>query len=389
MSLICNEQPWMADQVRHDDTPPPVRQGGPVGITQQDRGKPPGPPGVRSMRHIGPNRMNLCTPPDTWPEIDDGFARAVVGDAMRGYFNARRARIPAFADRHFCLAGAAALHRKALGWDILRAPANLALAVPNAGARLAAEALHSAGARRAASRLRSVHLLLPTAVGREIQWLLITELLELPWREGDRVSSRDALAEAVLSDERVAAVARRALAAIGRHRDDPAFRIRLEAMLGTYGDTRAAAAEIATGLTVLATGALGAHQVTPGAITLGPALASTIAQQAAIASFPLGSTLGGVWYTAFPAVASPVLVAGLTGGLMLGAAVLSAFAGIATDPLQRRLGLHRRRLRRLVDTLERQWVDGSDGAFVVRDHYAARLLDLLDLLASVWRLARS
>jgi hypothetical protein len=124
-------------------------------------------------------------------------------------------------------------------------------------------------------------------------------------------------------------------------------------------------------------------------MTLGPALAAAVAQQTAILSFPLGSTLGGLWYGAFPAAASPALVAGLTGGLMLGAAALSAFAGLIADPLQRRLGLHRRRLERLVAALERQWVDRGDGAFVVRDHYAARLLGFLDLLASAWRVARS
>jgi hypothetical protein len=231
--------------------------------------------------------------------------------------------------------------------------------------------------------------LLETDVGREIRWLLMTELLELPWQEGDRVSSRDALAEAVLSDPRIDAIAQPILAAIGRRGGDTEFRARLEAALSTYSDTRAAAAEIASALTLLGAGAIGAHQVTPGPLTLGPALAGAMAQQAAIASFPLGSTLGGVWYAAFPVAASSALVAGLTGGLMLGAAVLSAFAGIVADPLQRHLGLHRRRLCRLVDALERQWEGGTDGRFVVRDHYAARLLDVLDLLASAWRLTRS
>jgi hypothetical protein len=331
--------------------------------------------------------MSMRTSFETWPEVDDRFAHTVVIQAMRGYFRERRARVAPFVDRHFSLAGAAVLHAKALGWDLLRAPANLLLAVPNAGAKLVAGGLYAAGATRAARRVRSIRLLLQTDVGRKIHWLIMTELLELPCKLGDYASTRDALAEAVLSEPRVEAIARRALAAIGRHGDDGEFRARLETTLSTYTDTRAAAAEIATALTVLGAGAVGAHQVTPVAMTLGPALAASMAQQAAIASFPLGSTLGGLWYTAFPAVASPVLVASLTGGLMFGAAVLGAFAGVMTDPLQRRFGLHRRRLERLVDALERQWVDGNEGVFVVRDHYAARLLDFLDLLASAWRLA--
>jgi hypothetical protein len=326
---------------------------------------------------------------DAWPEVDDHLARAVVSTAMRGYFRERRRRIGPFIDRHFSLGGAVRLHAKGFGWDLLRAPANLLLAVPNAGVQLAASGLGATGMRRAAGRLRALRVLLQTDVGRELQWLIMTELLELPWRHGDRVSSRDALAEAILAEPLVATMAQQVLAAIGRHGADSEFRARLEATLATYTDTRAAASEIATTLTLLGTGAVSVHQATPGAMTLGPALAAAIAQQSAIASFPLGSTLGSLWYGAFPAAASPALVAGLTGGLMLGAAALGAFAGLLTDPLQRHLGLHRRRLERLIAALERRWIEGHDGDFVVRDHYAARLLGMLDVLASAWRLARA
>ena len=69
-------------------------------------------------------------------------------------------------------------------------------------------------------------------------------------------------------------------------------------------------------------------QATPGIITLGPALAAAVAQQAAIASFPLGATLGSLWYAAFPAAASPALIAGLTGGLLAVTSMAAAFASI-------------------------------------------------------------
>ncbi len=326
--------------------------------------------------------------PAAAPEETD-LAREIVRDAMRRYFAERRERIGPFIDRHFSFAGSVRLHRRAVGWDLLKAPANLFLAVPNAGAKLAAAGLEKAGAARPARRLREARLLFETAVGREVEWLVMTELLELPFAQKDRVSRRDALAETVLADPRVEARAREVLAAIGRHAEEAGFRERLEATLSAYTDTRSAAAEIATALLTLGGGAATVHQVTPGAMTLGPALAATIAQQSAIASFPLGQTLGGLYYAAFPAAASPALVAGLTGGLMVGAAALSAFAGILTDPVQRRLGLHRRRLERLVDALEREWVEGRGGAFTVRDHYVARLVDLFDLLTTAWRLTRA
>ncbi|MSO74950.1 MAG: hypothetical protein EXQ99_07405 [Alphaproteobacteria bacterium] len=55
------------------------------------------------------------------------------------------------------------------------------------------------------------------------------------------------------------------------------------------------------------------------------------------------------------------LSAAMTGGVALGLAAISAFSGVLTDPLQRRLGLHRRRLRRLIDAVESA-LRGDEGA---------------------------
>src|SRR5262249_54722662 len=134
--------------------------------------------------------------------------------------------------------------------------------------------------------------------------------------------------------------------------------------------------------------ALAAKQLTPGAVTLGSALAALWAQQAAIASFPLGPALGSLWYGMFPAAVAPALLAGTTGGVLVAAAALAAFSGLITDPIQRRLGLHRRRLPRLLDVLKRQMAAPAAPAFAVRDQYVARLVDLFDLLGTAYRMAR-
>lgn len=314
---------------------------------------------------------------------DRAALEQAVEEGIRRYFAERRARVGPFVDRHFSLRGAAALHREALGWDVLRAPVNLVLAAPEVGLKLAEAITRRLGARRVARRLGGHSLLLRTRVSRRLDWLIRTELLEMP-AEG---APRDALAETVLQDWRVRPALLQALQAIGERRDDPAFRQRLEHALATYVGTRANAAEIATGLLTLSAGAVAVNKLTPGMATLGPSLAAAIAQQGAIASFPLGSSLGALWYGMYPVAPPLALTIGLTGGLMLGAAGFAAFSGVLTDPVQRRLGLHRRRLLRLIDALERQMHDRDAPEFAVRDHYVARLLDLFDLLGAVWRLA--
>ncbi len=310
-----------------------------------------------------------------------------VDDGIRRYFAARRKLVPSFIDRHFSLRGSLAVHRAAIGLDVLRAPANLLLAGPNAGMKAFGLLAEQLGHRRLARRIDSRSLLLRTAVSRRVEWLVVTELLELPCRQRARASRRDALAETILADARLAAAAEQPLAAIGARAADPAFRARLNEAMSNYAVSRAAAAEITTSLLALSSGAVALKQLTPGAITLGPALAAALAQQSAVAAFPFGAGLGGLWYSAFPAVPPALLVAGLTGGLMAGASAIAAFAGLATDPVQRRLGLHQRRLSRLLDALERQMLDPAAPAFAVHDHYVARLIDLFDLLASAYRVA--
>ena len=315
------------------------------------------------------------------------MAQAAVEAGTRGYFAARRQRVGPFVDRHFSMRGTLRLHRVALGWDIARAPLNLSLAVPQVVARLgalAASRLGAIGVARALGR----PLILETAVAREIVWLVNTELLELPFAQPGRVSTRDALAESILATPEVDALMRGALAEIGRRGDDPEFRARLAHAMGEYTVSRAAAAEITTGLLSLSAGALALQKLTPGAASLGPALAGIMAQQAAVASFPLGGWLGGVWYGLFPLAPSLGLVAGTTGGLMLGASVFAAFAGVVSDPVQRALGLHRRRLHRMINALERQVSNPTAAGFAIHDHYVARLLDVFDIVGAAVRLAR-
>ncbi|MDA8249528.1 MAG: hypothetical protein M0Z28_10135 [Rhodospirillales bacterium] len=320
---------------------------------------------------------------------DRALAERAVRAGLARYFAARRARVDGFVDRHFALRGALAIHRAALGWDMLRAPANLTLAAPQLGLRLAGGAVRRLGAPRLGARLAGAHLLLRTAVAREIDWLIRTDLLELPARDGPRAATRDALAEAILADPALAAALQPVLVEIGRRGDDAAFRARLGQAMAVYAGSRAAAAELTTGLASLGAGALAFNKLTPGLVTLGPTLAALWAQQAAVASFPLGAALGGVWYGLFPATPSPGLVTGMTGGLLLAGSTLAAFAGVVADPLQRRLGLHRARLLRLIVSLERQANDPAAPGFAVRDHYVARLLDLFDLLAVAWRIAHA
>ena len=62
---------------------------------------------------------------------------------------------------------------------------------------------------------------------------------------------------------------------------------------------------------------------------------------------------------------------------------------IVTDPLQRRLGLHRRRLLRLLRALEGILSGETGQGLTMYDHYVARLADILDMLALASRVSHT
>ncbi len=312
---------------------------------------------------------------------------AVVAAGVDRWAAERHARADAFVDANFRLAATIRLHRLALGADLLRAPANVALMPLFALAQLAAAGLRVLGLRRAARWLASRRPFLETAVARELAWRLNVDLLELPCEDARRRSGHDALSLAILAEAEVAGCRPEPEAdgVLLPHRADARLAARLGRVIGTWTGSRAAAGELINSLTLASAGASAFRQLTPGALSLAPLVAGALAQQAAILSFPLGATLGSLWYGVFAVSPSPWLVAAVTIALMIMGAVLTAFAGIIGDPLLRLSGLHQRRLHRLIDALAAQLGGDASAALTVRDHYVARVFDLVDVVGAAAR----
>ncbi len=325
--------------------------------------------------------------PDAAGPLDRQALGDIFDDAVRRYLAGRRARIPAFVAENFAFSGALRLHRHALGLDLVRAPWNVAAGAATVLCDAGAAGLRLAGARQAAGRLKGRNLFWKTAVARELEWRLHRDLLELPLDQGSRRIARDRLIEEALSDPRLAARFEQVLTMLGERADDAAFRAKVRAAMQDYLGSRAAAADIAASLFATGAGFVAAQKFTPGAAALSGVVAGSIAQSTAIAGFWAGPWLGGLYYSVFAVKASPLLHAGIFAGMLVPLAMLTAFAGVVADPVQRALGVHERRLNRLLDTFEANLIAGTGAGFATRDHYVARLMDALDWSASILRLA--
>lgn len=306
---------------------------------------------------------------------------AAVKRGIGSYIQSRRDKVPDFVDRHFSLRGALALHRKTFGKDFYRHPVNMLWGLPVAVARGTADLVGLAGGKRAAAWLNRIPPGMPTDLDKELRWLLHTELLELPYAADGRESRRDALMEAILAEPEIAALCGEYLRALGGHVDRPGFRAALERNLSEYGKTRAAVSELAGNLVNLAAGYGVAQQVTPSAFSAGSAAAAAFA----IANFWLGSAAGAWYYAVFPATASAGVVAATTGALTAAAGVVAALSWVVIDPLLAKTGFHRRRLDRFVTALGEELKGGEPGGYRVRDHYLARVFDVLDVLRTAAR----
>jgi hypothetical protein len=63
-------------------------------------------------------------------------------------------------------------------------------------------------------------------------------------------------------------------------------------------------------------------------------------------------------------------------------AAFAAFSGVIFDPVQAAVGLHRRRLHKLMDHLQRDVTISSQSSFRPKDQFVARILDMFDMIKS-------
>lgn len=259
----------------------------------------------------------------------------------------RETEVRRFVRARYGLRGTLALHRHALGPDLLRAPVNVMLSPLFLLVRLVAPLLRRIGLVRAGDWLARRQIFLTSDMAQRI--------------EADLAGFIDDLAEQDLAPRAPPETVARAVS--------------------DYAETRNAISEITTSLLVLLSGLLLFHRATPGVISLAGPIAQLRAQTQAVEDFALGSWAGRMWYGAFPRELSTVEVV-LTGVVLaMLASVLTTFAGLVADPVQTMTGTHRRRIMRLLQRLDR----AGTAPALEREHLLARLGDLSDAAISLWR----
>lgn len=325
--------------------------------------------------------------------IDERQARAVIKKAINvgseAYIHERENRIDEFVRRHYSFSGALKIHSHALGWDVVRVPVNIIWSVANIFLALAGFLAGLFGLRELQSLIKRIPPGLETDMDRQIKWLIVTELLELPYQQGQKISEKDALMSEILKDSDLQLLFNEVLDRFSEPAKSPNFRARLDDKLAEYGATRTASADLASSSMLLVMSKISLGQASFGTLGAGTAVSATVANSIAASNFWLGSTAGAYYYAVFPVAASARLLLAVTTAIAAVLALVSTFIGILTDPIQAKIGLHQKRLKKLVRAIGSD-LSGKEGPdFHLREKYAGRLFDIIDLLSTVGRVLRA
>lgn len=297
---------------------------------------------------------------------DSSALVAAIDRGIESYFNECRARVPAFVKQHFRYPGAWHTNRRALGWDMLRAPLNLLWAPFYLTLQCAAWLSGKFGLRWLARQLKRV----PSGMQTNIQrYLVACAERELLMRAGGQSRLRECVVAAIVEHEQLTQLS----AERERHLEQS-----LADALAQYTLTRTATADISNTVFATLAGAFTLQKFTPGGLAIGMALAGIVANRWAAWDFLLGPSLGGWYYGWFPIAPDAGLIVLSTAAVMALMAIFACFSGLISDPLQSLCGIHQRRLKRMLNSLERDLKWRTSGSFRPKDAYLARLMDIID-----------
>ena len=149
-----------------------------------------------------------------------------------------------------------------------------------------------------------------------------------------------------------------------------------------YQVTRTASADITNTLSCTVLGAFAFQKFTPGGLGIALMLAAMISNELATRSFVFGEGLGSLYCAFFPAEPSLGLTAGVAAAVMALLAAFAALSGIISDPIQVALGLHHKRLNKMLDPMQQDFIERSRNRFRPKDQYVARVLEVFDMVKS-------
>lgn len=262
-------------------------------------------------------------------------------ECIEKYILERRLQIQPFVERHFSIQETFEIQKNFFWADLLFNPLNALWSVPYLFTKKIVESLDKVGWSQLTPHFMRLPSGFKTQYQSEIESLIVKEVLGGDSAENGlylEMRGHPVLAP-LLNDKRFS-------------NREYTGAVEIQLAMHSNSTSRMMLSDLAGSLLTLTAGWLffGDHSL--GVLGLGDRLARKLARDRAVSDFFLGEGLGTAFYRIFPpqpTVMQLVLATGIV-GLML--TVFSHVAGILTDPLRKKLGLHDKKLHALLDDLE-------------------------------------
>lgn len=309
------------------------------------------------------------------PQLTKLKIQAAIMRATLKHFDQKQREVSVFCKNHFSYPGCWQTNKHAFAFDLVRAPINLCWATIYITLVLLFLLLSGLGFKQAKMWANKLPGGFTTDVQRYINQHILNDLIDAEKLKEDIIASLK-----VCTDNETDSLTSHS----AQVQKD--FEAQLETIVADSVKhlmlARTASADITNALISTAIGAFTLKTFTPGSIGLGIVATGLLVKYKAEENFFLGQHLGSWYYTLFPP--EPSLIETSIGviSVMFAFAFIASLSGLITDPIQSALGLHQRRLKKLLTQLNKDIVDRMNSRFKPLDPYIARILELIDTLKS-------
>ena len=265
---------------------------------------------------------------------------------IEAYIAERRSRVDGFCEKYYGWKGALRIRADSIKEDLTVGFLNALWAVPFVTLQTAFRWLDKLGIDAPKRWFDHVPPQIKTASRKKTEWVLVTELLELPFQSGLLRSSKDSLSDALKVN-------------FGQHKNEtdwksfcPTGPETWKQELTGYSSESSSAADLATLAVTVFSAWLLFGNTSLGVIQMGSELADKLAHDEATSGFFLGDAIGSVFYNIFPQDPSIQQLCISVAIIIALISILSIVIHGLIDPVHTALGVHQRKLHRFLDAME-------------------------------------
>ena len=281
-------------------------------------------------------------------DLQTASAILALEECIEQYVADCRARVDGFVEGHFSLQETVALQKQSLMSDLICYPVNALWAIPSLFLKKVIEVPVKLGWRSGTDLIGLLPGGMKTRYQKEVERLIVVELLEWPCTMGARRASANGLIDRIRKHKQLGPLLASDLLS------DEAMRefSDVPRLIADHSSSRALVLDTAATVLTLAAGWLffGDHSL--GIAGIGDQIARKRAKDRAASTFVLGSSLGSAFYSVFPPKPSFWQVVGATLLVGLFVTAMSLLVGLLSDPCLKRAGLQHARLHQLIDAVE-------------------------------------